>query len=385
MRRRRRLNAARLASQRIAGYGRCKSREARMPVVVAEDDPIIRALQVILDPDTDRERQAALADYYSVDLDFVDWRGKLRTKLSRAFPARFRMVDDDEALRRALPEAEAIVVEGLEIGPAELALAPRLKLVQKFGTDTRNIDLEACRARGVAVKTLRRRVNVAVAEHVFTLMLALAKRLKKIEGRLDVGSLENAGFKPRMYDRRHAGSANWARVPGIGMLSGATLGALGLGEIGREVAARAHAFGMEVLYHQRNRLPEAIERPLGARYVSFDELLARADFLTVHVPLTPRTTAMIDGKAFEKMKPGACVVNISRAQIIDREALLTALRSGKLGGAGLDVHYKEPSDPADALTAFDNVVLTPHTAIAWRWNGVNDMAELAANIDAALA
>jgi phosphoglycerate dehydrogenase-like enzyme len=356
-----------------------------MPVVVAEDDPIIRALQVILDPDTDRERQAALTDYYSVDLDFAVWREKLRTRLLRAFPARFKMVDDGDALCRVLPEADALVVEGLDIGPKELALAPRLKVVQKFGTDTRNIDIEACRARGVAVKTLRRRVNVAVAEHVFALMLALAKKLKPIEGRLDIGSLESAGFKPRMFDRRHAGGANWARVPGIGMLSGATLGGLGLGEIGREVAARANAFGMEVLYHQRNRLPEAIERPLGARYVSFDELLARADFLTVHVPLTPETTGMIGAQAFARMKPGACIVNISRAQIIDREALLAALRSGKLGGAGLDVHYKEPSDPGDALTEFKNVVLTPHTAIASRWNGVNDMAELAGNIDAALA
>jgi phosphoglycerate dehydrogenase-like enzyme len=216
-------------------------------------------------------------------------------------------------------------------------------------------------------------------------MLALAKKLTKLDKRLDIASLEAAGYKPRMYDRRHAGAANWARVDGLATLNGSTLGALGLGEIGREVASRARAFGMEVIYHQRNRLPAEIERPLGVRHVPFDELLAQADFITIHLPMTPATTGMFDRAAFARMKEGAFVVNISRAPIIDREALIEALASGRLGGAGLDVHYKEPSDPGDPLTRFDNVVLSPHTAVASRYNGANDIAEVAQNIAKALA
>jgi phosphoglycerate dehydrogenase-like enzyme len=357
-----------------------------MPVIVAQNDPIIRALQVVLDPKTDPERQAAIADYYSVDLpDYEDWRTKLRARLAVAFPSDMRMVDEQDQLDAALADADGVVVESLRFGRIQLDRAPRLKVVQKFGTDTRNIDLAACAARGVPVRTLRRRVNVAVAEHTLALMLALAKKLTKLDKRLDIASLEAAGYKPRMYDRRHAGAANWARVSGLATLNGATLGAVGLGEIGREVAARARAFGMGVLYHQRNRLPEEIERPLGASHVPFDELLARADFITIHLPMTPATTGMFDRAAFAKMKPGAFVVNISRAPIIERDALIAALASGRLGGAGLDVHYKEPSDPGDPLTRFDNVVLSPHTAVASRHNGANDIAEVAENIAKALA
>jgi phosphoglycerate dehydrogenase-like enzyme len=357
-----------------------------MPVIVAQNDPIIRALQVVLDPKTDPERQAAIADYYSVDIrDFEDWRAKLRARLPGAFPAEMRMVDDQDQFASALADADAVVVESLKVGRGELDRGRRLKVVQKFGTDTRNIDLAACRARGVAVATLRRRVNVAVAEHAFALMLALAKKLTQLDKRLDFASLEAAGYRPRMYDRRHCGFANWARVDGLVTLNGATWGGIGLGEIGREVASRARAFGMNVLYYQRNRLPEEIERPLGARYASLDDLLSRSDFVTIHLPLTPETTGMLGRAQLARMKPGAFVVNISRAAIIDREALLEALSSGRLGGAGLDVHYKEPSDPDDPLAKFDNVVLSPHTAVASRYNGANDIAEIAENISRALA
>jgi phosphoglycerate dehydrogenase-like enzyme len=290
------------------------------------------------------------------------------------------MVPSEIAFRRALPEADAAVVESFAVDEDALADAGRLAVVQKFGTDTRNIDLEACARRGVAVRTLRRRVNIAVAEHAFALMLAMAKKVCLTHGRLDVAGLEEIGFQPRMFDRRHVAGANWARVSGLRMLHGATLGAIGLGEIGREVAARAGAFGMEVLYYQRNRLPDEIEGPLGAHYCGFDELLERSDFVSIHLPLTDDTGGMIDAAAFARMKPGAVLVNISRADIIDRAALMAALESGRLGGAGLDVHYQEPGDPDEPLKRFDNVVLTPHTAVATRLNGTADMEELVSNL-----
>lgn len=356
-----------------------------MPTIIAQDDPIIRSVQVILDPDTDPERVAAIADYYSVDLkDFDGWLATVREGAPGLFPATVRMISDQDEFRNEIVRADGAVVESLIVGEAELAGAGRLAIVQKFGTDTRNIDLDACARRNVTVATLRRRVNVAVAEHAFALMLALAKKICRTNKLLDTDSLHAAGFPARMYDRRHIAAANWARVPGLQTLQGATLGALGLGEIGREVAARASAFGMEVLYYQRNRLPDDLERRLGARHVPFDDLLAAADFLSIHLPLTAETEHMIDRAAIAKMKPGASIVNISRATIVEREALIEGLESGRLGGAGIDVHYKEPGDPDDPLKRFDNVVLTPHTAVATRLNGSADMEELIGNLARAI-
>ena len=352
-----------------------------MPVVVAEDDVIIRTVQVVLDPDTPAERRAAFADYFSVDVpDFDAWLEHIRAQIPGLYPATVHMVDDDAAFHAALPDADAAVIESLPMGETELALAGRLKVVQNFGTDLRNIDQEACARHGVAVKPLRRRVNIAVAEHAMALMLALAKRICLTHGRLDVASLEQAGFPARMYDRRHVAGANWSRVDGLMTLSGTTFGALGLGEIGREVAQRARGFDMKVLYHQRNQLPGDIEVQFGANYCGFNEILERSDVVSIHLPLTNATEGMIDAAAFRRMKPGALLVNISRAAIIDRAALIEALESGRLGGAGLDVHYAEPGEADDPLKRFDNTVLTPHNAVASRVNATADMEELVANL-----
>lgn len=347
-----------------------------MPVIAAENDPIIRNIQVVLDPGTPADRQDAIADYFSVDLaDFAAWRDDLRARAASIFPAEFRMADDIEALRAALPDAEGVIVEGMAFGAAELDLAPGLKIVQKFGTDLRNIDLAACAASGVPVRPLRRRVNGAVAEHVFALMLALAKKICEIGGRIDSASLEAIGYAPRLYDSRHCGRSNWGRIGGLGTLEGAVLGAVGLGEIGRELARRASAFGMEVLYFQRRRLPPEIEEAHGARYCGFEELLERSDYISVQLPSNRETRGMIDAAAFRRMKPGAVLINVSRAEIVDRNALIEALESGRLGGAGLDVFWEEPAAPNDPLTAFPNVVITPHTAVAARWNGARDVEE----------
>ena len=356
-----------------------------MPKIVAEDDVIIRTAQVILDPDTDAERYAAFADYYHVDIpDFDGWVAERRRSVPNLFPASFEMVGDADEFRSAIGDADGIICESLEIGEAELEAAPKLKVVQKFGTDLRNIDVAACKARGVAVHTLRRRVNIAVAEHAFALMLAMAKKLALLNGRIDEQSLRDAGFDARMHDRRHAAAANWGRVPGLGTLYGATVGCLGLGEIGREVAARAHAFGAHVLYHQRTRLPEDVEKTFGAVYCSFEDLMARSDYVSIHLPSTPSTQGLIDAGAFAKMKDGAFLINISRAAIIDRDALMNVLDSDRLGGVALDVHYEEPSPADEPLKRYPKALLTPHSAVAGRDNAAADMEELIANLASAI-
>lgn len=354
-----------------------------MPKIVAEDDVIIRTSQVILDPDTDPERYAAIKDYYNVDLPgFDEWVARVRASVPKLFPAKYEMVGDQEEFRAAIADADGVVCESFRIGPEELAAAPKLKVVQKFGTDTRNIDLAACAARGVAVKTLRRRVNIAVAEHAFAMMISMAKKLCLINHRIDEESLREAGFKPRMHDRRHAAAANWGRVYGLKTLYGSTVGCLGLGEIGREVASRAAAFGANVLYYQRTRLPDDIERSVGASYCGFEELLERSDFVSVHLPINDSTRGLIDAAAFARMKDGAFLINISRAAIVDRQALMDVLASDRLGGVALDVHYEEPSPPDEPLKNYPKALLTPHSAVAGRLNGAADMEELIGNLAA---
>ena len=215
-------------------------------------------------------------------------------------------------------------------------------------------------------------------------MLALAKKICEIDGRIDKASLKAIDYAPRLYDSRHCGRSNWGRIGGIGTLEGATLGAVGLGEIGRELAKRASAFGMEVLYYQRRQLPPEVERAHGASYCGFEELLERSDYVSVQLPSNRETKNMIDAVAFRRMKPGAVLINVSRAEIVDREALIAALESGRLGGAGLDVFWEEPAAPNDPLTRFPNVVITPHTAVAARWNGARDVEEAVLNFGEAI-
>lgn len=357
-----------------------------MPKIVAEDDVIIRAAQVILDPGTDPERYAAIADYYHVDVpDFDSWVAGVRASVGPLFPAHFQMVAAQDDFRAAIGDADGIICESLPVGAAELDAAPNLKVIQKFGTDTRNIDHAACAARGVAIRTLRRRVNIAVAEHAFATMIAMAKKLMLLNHRIDEDSLRAAGFEPRMHDRRHAAAANWGRVNGLRTLYGATVGCLGLGEIGREVASRATAFGANVLYFQRNKLPDEVDGPLGATFCAFEELLERSDFITIQLPMNESTRGLIDADAFARMKDGSFLINVSRAPIIDRDALLDVLESDRLGGVALDVHYEEPSPADEPLRKYPKALLTPHTAVAGRQNATADMEELIGNLAAEIS
>ena len=344
------------------------------PVIVVEDDKILRFLHALLDPACPPARLAALADFLSVDLaDFDGWLASVRGFIGALYPADVRMVATEEELVAHLPEAEIIVLQDLPIGVPHLGRAPKLKGIVKFGTDTRTIDRTACDLFKVEVKTVRRAVNCAVAEHAITLMLAVGRKIVETHGALDIGSLRSLGYKPALYDAEHISGANWARVSGLKGLYGATLGALGLGEVGREVASRAKAMGMRVLYHQRTRAARAIEAESDATYMSFDGLLQRADFLSIHLPLTDATRGMIDTRAFARMKDGAVLVNVSRAPIVDRAALLDALASKRLGGAGLDVHFEEPGAADEPLKQFRNVVMSPHIAVGNRAYAIFDM------------
>jgi phosphoglycerate dehydrogenase-like enzyme len=352
-----------------------------MAVIAVQDDKILRFLEVILDPRVSAERVDAFRDYLSFDWPDVDgWFEEQRRIAAAICPSTIHLCEDEAAMRAVLPEADAVVSESFHIGADDLAAAPRLKFVQKFGIDARNIDVAAVEKAGLAFRRLRRRVNGTVAEHAILLMMAVGRKLVETDGALDFASLQALGYHPKKFHPDHVAGANWARVNGLVALQDATLGALGLGEVGREVAQRAKAMGMRIVYYQRSRLPEEIEREFDAEYVSYEALLEQSDFISVHLPLNGTTRGMIDREAFARMKEGAIIANISRAHIIDRDALIEALDSGRLGGAGLDVHYEEPGAPDEPLKNYRNVVLSPHIAVAERRHNMADTAELVRNL-----
>ena len=352
---------------------------AKLPLLVVEDDPFLRLVGVVLDPTTSPERYAAYADFFAHDdPDFDGYCARVRQRIGALFPSRVRLVDTPEDLRANLPGARGLIVESLPVGPAELAIGGDLVAVQKYGVMTRNIDTAACAARGINVLTFRRRANIACAEVAITLMLTLAKKMHRLAGRISAEALAAEGYAYKPFDRRHTPNSNWGRVTGLRVLNDATLGIIGLGEIGREIALRAAAFGMRILYYQRTRLPEAEEQQLQASYVPLEQLLAQSDWIVPQVPGGPAARHLIDRTRFAQMKPGACLVNISWADLVDRTALIEALRSGRLGGFALDTLYEAPGRGDDELLGFKNVVLSPHIAAQPRFNALDDISDLLA-------
>jgi phosphoglycerate dehydrogenase-like enzyme len=321
------------------------------PPIVVEDDPWTRLIGVVLDPATAQERRAAFADFMSPDQpDFAGWCEALRSRAGALYPSEVRLVASPAELPDHLSEARALVVESFRVGADELARAPELAVVHKYGAILRNIDLAACAASGVKVLGVRRRANIACAEHAFALMLALAAR----------------GDRPRR-------------------LYGSTIGIIGLGEIGREIAQRAAAFGMTILYFQRTPLPPDEEEALRVSYRPLPALLAESDWVVPQLPADPSTRNLIGREQLAQVRPSAALVNVARAELVERDALVAALRAGRLGGFALDPLYEEPGRNDDELLAFDNVILTPHMAGSPRTNGLRDIEELITGLARALA
>jgi phosphoglycerate dehydrogenase-like enzyme len=251
--------------------------------------------------------------------------------------------DEDPA---ALRGAHVIITGLAPVSAEHLAAAPDLELVQCASHGFDYVDLEAARARGVTVANIGSSGAEAqnVAEQTFALMLALAKQLVPAHTALV--------------------DADWA-LPrlqrSLTELSGKTLGIVGLGNIGQQVARRAVAFDMNVVYAGRRRVPEETEARLGgARHVPLDELLRTADYVSLHTPLTEETRHLLDAERLALLKPSAFVVNTARGALIDQDALADALEKGALAGAGIDVFDPEPPTPALRLLKAPNVVLSPH-------------------------
>ena len=354
---------------------------------VVENDSFLRLIQVVLDPDAPRERVRAFAHFCKHDtLDFGGWCDKIRSQAQNIYPANVRLVEHQKDLLSNVAGASVVVVEELTVGGREIAAAgSSLKLVQKYGFTTRNIDDDACAGAQVKVLTIRRRANIATAEQGLTLMLALARQLTRNANLISVKQLTDAGYEPTAYDRSHTPNGNWARIPGMVTLYGKQLGIVGLGEIGRELALRAIALGMGIVYTQRTRLPVDVAQQYQAIYCTLDRLLATSDCVSLHLPRGPATAGFIGAHELSVIKPGAFLINVSQPDLVEREALRAALASGRLGGYGLDTFYEEPGDAADPLIRFPNVIVTPHLGGSPRWNSLDDIEEVIVGLSRHLA
>ena len=357
------------------------------PIFVVENDSFLRLIQVVLDPAAPHERIEAFAHFCRHDLpDFHGWCDKVCAQVPRLFPADVRLVDDQKELLANVPGACVAVVEELSVGANEVAAGGgALKFVQKYGVTTRNIDQVACDKAGIRILTLRRRANISTAEQGLALMLALARQLNQNANLISEEQLRAAGYTPTHYDRSHTPNGNWARITGLITLYQRQLGIVGLGEIGRELALRAAALKMRIVYTQRRRLPSDVERRYHATYCALDELLATSDCVSLHLPRNDETRNFIGARELAIIKPGALLINVSQPQLVHREALREALASGRLGGFGLDTFYDEPGDAGDPLIRFRNVIASPHLGGSPRQNSLDDIEELLVNLARELA
>lgn len=262
--------------------------------------------------------------------------------------------------------AEVAVVNKVRLTAEVLAELPELKLIILTATGTDNVDIDAARTRGIAVCNVRGYATHTVPEHVFALLLALRRNL--------------FGLRAVVRDGRWSASDSFTvQTFSIHDLAGATLGILGAGNLGQAVARLGAAFGMRVLLAEQRGA--AAPRP---GRTAFDNVLRESDVVSVHMPLTPATRNLIGMAEFASMKPGAILINTARGGVVDEAALLAALKSGRLGGAGIDVLAHEPP-PADhpLLTAdLPNLIVTPHVAWAGRQAQQKLADEAIANIAA---
>src|SRR6195256_4928163 len=245
-------------------------------------------------------------------------------------------------LNAEIADADALVVRSAtKVTPELLEKAPRLRVVGRAGVGVDNIDLEEATKRGVLVMSTPGGNAVSVAEHTFALLLALARQV------------------PRLDRAIHEG--RWEKSSAAGTeVRGKTLGLIGLGRIGSEVAVRAEAFDMRVLAYDPF-ISEAAAREVSVELVPLEKLLAESDFVSLHTALSPATQNLINSSSLAKMKKGAVIINAARGELIEEAALADALKSGHIGGAGLDVFAVDPPKNSP-LIGLPNIVGTPHIA-----------------------
>lgn len=250
-----------------------------------------------------------------------------------------------EALLNGIGQCEVVVVRSAtKITREVIARAARLKLIVRAGVGLDNVDDVAARERGIAVQNTPNATSISVAEHTLGLMLGLARHL----------TLANASIKAGRWDRKQYGGTE---------LYGKTLGVLGFGRIGQEVAKRALGFRMQVMVYDSHLDHELIEI-LEIRSGALDEILRSADYVSLHLPLTAETQHLINRERLALMKPGAYIINTARGALVDEAALAEAIRAGRIAGAAVDVYSEEPPGTDHPLSQLPQVISVPHLGAA---------------------
>lgn len=255
-------------------------------------------------------------------------------------------ISRDELFRRVKDKQGLVCLLTERVDDQLLQTAPKLKIVANVAVGYDNIDVPACTKRGVAATNTPGVLDETTADFAWTLMMAIARRLGEGEALARSGNWKGWDLDQLV------GTDVW----------GKTLGLVGFGRIGRAMARRASGFKMKVLYTDVQRAPEEFEKEVNAEYRDFNALLAEADFVSVHVPLSPETTGLLDSPKLYRMKPTAFLINTSRGQVVDEAALVAALEAKKIAGAALDVYENEPFIHPGLKRP--NVVLAPHIASA---------------------
>lgn len=253
-----------------------------------------------------------------------------------------------EQLIELIPQFDALIPTFVfKIDSKLMDAATNLKIIANYGVGYNNIDVDYATKKGIVVCNTPNPVTEPTAEMAFALMHAVARRIAECDRKL-----------------RTPNAIKWGVLKNLGLgIYGKTLGIIGMGRIGKAIARRAIASGMEIVYHNRHRLPESEEAKYNARYLSMEELLQTSDFISLSTPLTDETQHLIDKPQFDLMKPNAILINTARGAVINEHALVEALQTGKIWGAGLDVYEFEPQITTELLT-MDNVVLAPHNGTA---------------------
>lgn len=252
--------------------------------------------------------------------------------------------DTEGALLASAPAADAILCYQAEIPASVIRVASSLRLIQKHGLNCRNIDVAAATQGNVRVATMPLLRTVTIAEHALALMLACARKIIPGHQSVAQAAYQEMGLEPAVTSQLKYHS-NWAGIKGVTEMFQATVGIVGLGDIGTEIAKRCRAFGMLLGYFQRTRHPDPIEESLAIRYRPLDELLSVSDYVVLAIPHTPESEGLIGARELARMKPSATLINVGRGGLVDEEALIAALQSQRIAMAGLDVRASR-RDPA---------------------------------------
>jgi glyoxylate reductase len=329
-------------------------------VLFTEEDTQFRLMETALNGKPTEVALKALHYFFGENID-----PQLNYLLSLpsvvGLPRGFRAIvcDNERELPSLVPKADYLVFERTDIDRQLMEYGRgKLKFIQKFGSDYRNIDVNAAKALGMQVACLSRVTTISVAEHVLTLVLSLSRNLmfahQAAKSRIHAKDGVRSEGPPRT-------KFNWGQVPNIQLVRGKTLGLVGFGENAHEIAKLARGVGMKIIYYQRHKAPADWEKAVEAQYrTTLKQLVEEADFISINVPYGPPTEKMFNLEILSSMKPSAFLISNSRGGIVDEGALYDVLKEKRIAGAALDVYRWEPVPSDCPLLKLDNVLWATH-------------------------